>query len=272
MTINNISDIIGSLLTSQLNKTNLDILSSMTRLSTGKKINSASDDAAGLAIASRLEAQARGLSAAQQNAQLGVSMIQTAEGSLESVTSDIQRIRELSVQAANGSLNSSDREAIQAEISQVGENIDFTFGNAQFNSNNLFSGTTESFQVGADSGSVVIASFPEISSASLGVSAIDVTSQSGAESAISAADYALDQILSVRTDLGATQNRLESSMNTLAQTELDTLGALSRIMDANMAEEAMNLAASTTRLNAQLAVAAQVNKLQGGLINLLLED
>jgi len=271
MGINNISGLSDSILLSELLKTNTDLLNTFERLATGRKINSASDDAAGLAVATRLESQARALAAAERNAQMGISLAQTAEGYMQSVTSDIQRINELSVQAANGTLDDADRQAIQAEIDQLTENIDFTLSSAEFNTQPLFQGNTFDFMAGSGESGTVSLEIPQINSSTLQLDTIDVTTQSGAQNAISASSFSLDDVLSVRTDIGATVNRLESSLNSLSQTRIDTLSSLSGIMDANIVEEILNASRQTTLLESQLLVAGQINKLQGGLIRLLLD-
>jgi flagellin len=270
MNINTMTGILGNILLNEMNQSNTRILQAFTRLSTGRRINSASDDAAGLAIATRLESQVRGLAMAERNAQMGISQVQVAEGYLGGVTEDVQRIRELSVQAANGTLNQADREAIQAEINELRENIDFAFSTAEFNSKPLFSGTTETYQIGADGSSQMTVNFPAMSSESIGLGAIDVTTQEGAQNAITQAGDALDSVLSVRTDFGASQNRLESAISSLSRTRIDTMSALSEIMDANMVEETMNSMQAINTLQSQILLAGQVNKLGAGLLPSLL--
>ncbi len=272
MTINSISGLLGNLLVNEMNQTNLELAQAFERLSTGRRINSASDDAAGLAIASRLESQQRGLAMAERNAQMGISLIQTAEGYLSSVTEDTQRIRELSVQAANSTLNDADRAAIQGEINALTENIDYTLSSAQFNSKTLFDGDTETFQIGPNADSQMSVNFPEMSSESLGLNKIDVTTQEGAENAISTASSALDSVLGVRTELGASQNRLESAISSLARTRIDTQSALSLIQDANIAEEVLNQASAMNKLQSQILVASQINNINRGVIPLLLGE
>jgi flagellin len=272
MSINNISGLLGNVLLNELQQTNQKVATAFERLSTGLKINRASDDAAGMAMATRLESQERGLAMAERNAQTGISVVQTAEGHLESTTSDIERIRELSVQAANGTLNESDRAAIQQEIDQLKENIDTTLSNAEFNSKKLFGGQTERFQIGTDAGSIMEVKFENLSTESLGLNDIDVTSQAGAEAAITQSDDALNKVLGFRTDLGASQNRLESALSSLSQTRLDTASSLSLIRDANMAEEALNLSAATTRLQSQLMLVGQINKINRDAVPLLLGE
>ncbi len=271
MNINSLSGLLSNLLMADLMKTNAELQTAFERLSTGRRINSASDDAAGLAIATRMESQVRALAMAERNAQMGISKIQTAEGYMGSVTNDIQRINELCVQAANGTLNDSDRQAIQAEIDQLTENIDYTIQSAEFNSKPIFSGSTDTYLIGSDASSQMTVNYPGISAESLGLGVIDVTTQEGAESAISMSSEALGSVLEVRTELGASQNRLESTLNSLSQTRINTLSSLSTIRDANMAEEVLNQTQAMNKLECQLLLAGQIKNLSGGLLSLLLK-
>lgn len=270
MNINTMSGILGNILLNELNQSNARILQAFTRLSTGRRINSASDDAAGLAIATRLESQVRGLAMAERNAQMAISQVQVAEGYLGGVTEDVQRIRELSVQAANGTLNQADREAIQAEINELRENIDFAFSTAEFNTKPLFAGTTETYQIGADASGQMTVNFPAMTSESIGLGTIDVTTQEGAQNAITQAGDALDSVLRVRTNFGASQNRLESAINSLSRTRIDTMSALSQIMDANMVEEIMNSTRAINSLQSQILLLGQIKNLGAGLLPSLL--
>jgi flagellin len=272
MTINNISGIIGNLLLNELSGTGKELMTVFERLSTGSRINNASDDAAGLAIATRLESQVRALGVAERNAQMGISMIQTAEGYLGSVTDDLQRMRELSVQAANGTLNDSDRAAIQEEINALRENIDYTFRSAEFNSKQIFSGQTQTYQVGTSESGTISVEYPAMSAESIGLGTVDVSTQEGAEAAISQVSSALDDVLEVRTGLGASQNALESSLDTISQARIDTLSSLSTIRDANMVEELINQSQLMTKLESQLMVASQINKLNRSIIPMLLGE
>ena len=272
MTVNNVNGILGSMLLGELSRTNQQLAEAFERLSTGLKINSASDDPVGYVISSRLESQQRGYAAGSRNAQAGISMIQTAEGYLEGVTSDVQRIRELSVQAANGTLTDADRMAIQEEINQLRENIDFSLSSAEFNSKPLFAGNTETIMVGSDPSDTITVEFSQMDTSTLGLDQIDVTTQEGAENAISVSDDALNQVLTQQAGFGAVQNRLESSVNTNEQAWLNTTTSLSEIRDANMAEESINAMQASTKLQAQLMVASQVNNLQGIVTRMLLSD
>jgi flagellin len=265
-----ISGIVGNVLLNQLTQSSKEVAESFERLSTGLRINSAADDAAGLAIATRLESQERGLAMSERNAQMGISMIQTADSALGSVTEDTQRIRELTVKAANGTLSDADRQAIQEEINALRENVDYTLGSAEFNTKKLFEGHTETFQIGPDSSGQMSVAFPEMSGESLGLGAIDVTTQAGAETAITQAGDALDTVLSARTELGASQNRLESALDYLGGARIDTASALGTIRSANMFEEAMNQTRSMTQLESQLMLLGQLKNLDRGVVSLLL--
>lgn len=270
MSINNISGIIGKILGNEMNKTQLELIEAFERLSTGQRINSASDDPAGLAIASRLDAQVRALGMAERNAQMGIGMVRTAEGYLSGVTEDVQRIRELGVQAANGTLTDIDRAAIQDEITALRENISYTLSSAQFNTKNLFDGHTESLQIGPNASSTMQIEFPALSLESLGLDEIDVSTQAGAEASITATSGALDDVLSVRASFGAYENRLESALGSIGETRLNTLKSLSEIMDADMAVELIKASTAATKLEAQMMVTAQVLELQAGIIPHLL--
>ncbi len=272
ISFNSISGLMGNMLLSEMMKTSGQLMDVHQRLATGQRISTASDDAAGLAIATRLESQSRALAVAARNAQMGISKIQTAEGYLQSTTDDLQRIRELSVQAANGTLTDADRHAIQEEIAQLRENIDYTLGSAEFNSQRIFSGETETFQIGTDPSGHMTIDWPAMSAESLGLNEIDVTTQEGAEAAVSQSSDALDQVLSFRTELGAGQNRLESALDTISRTRIDTLSALSTIRDTNMVADIMEEAQAMTSLQSQVMLMSQINNLNRSIIPYLLGD
>src|SRR5215216_3066267 len=198
----------------QLTATSNNVQKSMERLSSGSRINRAADDAAGLAISEKLRGQIRGLSQAQRNAQDGVSLVQTAEGSLNEVHSMLQRVRELAVQYQNGTLSSSDKAAITAEAAQLSSEIERIGATADFNGIKLLDGskTAITFQVGANDGDSI-----SVTTASLGgkianggaVAPIDVTTTTS----ISAIDKAIENVSALRGSFGAVQNRLEHTLN-----------------------------------------------------------
>jgi flagellin len=181
-------------------------------------------------------------------------------------------MRELSVQAANGTLNDTDRAAIQEEINSLRENIDYTFQSAEFNSKQIFSGQTQTYLVGTSSSGTISVEYPAMSAESIGMSGVDVNTQEGAEAAISQISSALDDVLEVRTSLGASQNALESSLNTISQARIDTLSSLSTIRDANIVEELINQNQLMTQLESQLMVTSQINKLNRAIIPMLLGE
>src|SRR5436190_21871254 len=183
------------------------LATSMERLSSGYRINRAADDAAGLAISEKLRGQIRGLAQAQRNAQDGVSLVQTAEGSLNEVHSMLQRVRELAVQFQNGTLSTSDKAAITAEAAQLASEIERIGSGADFNGIKLLDGTaaTISFQVGANDGDVI-----SVTTSDLGtqIGNIDISGTN----AISAIDSAISNVSSMRGQFGAVQNRLEHTL------------------------------------------------------------
>ncbi len=271
MAINNISNFLSGILTNQMRQTELDVMQAFEKLASGRRINSASDDPAGFTMAERLEAQMRAMAQSEQNAQMGIHMARTAEGYLSGVTDDVQRIRELSVQAANGTLTSNDRAAIQQEIDSLKENISSNFESAQFNTKSLFDGHTETLQIGPNAGATLEMNFPAMSLESLGIAGLDVTSQAGAEAGITSASGALDNVLTVRSDFGSYENRLTSAIDYLSEARLNTTSSLSELRDANIAEEMMNATSAMTRLQAQMLVAKQVMNLEGSLMSSLFE-
>jgi flagellin len=241
----------------------------MERLSTGKRINSAKDDAAGLAIASSMTSDIRGMNQAIRNANDGMSMAQTAEGALNEVTNMLQRIRELAVQSASGTYSDDDRANLQAEVAELGDQIDDIIANAEFNGVSLFdaSGITVSIQTGANSGESVdlaILGF-DVSAAT----ASDVSTAGGADTALGAVDTALDDIATTRASLGAGQSRLESVVNALTNNVTNLSDSRSRIEDADFAAESTNLAKAQILSQASTAMLAQANQSKQDVLNLL---
>jgi flagellin len=248
----------------QLVQTSTNAAKSMERLSSGYRINRAADDAAGLAISEKLRGQIRGLSQAQRNAQDGVSLVQTAEGSLNEVHSMLQRVRELAVQYSNGTLSTSDKAAITAEAQQLASEIERIGTTADFNGIKLLDGsqTTVSFQVGANDGDTI-----SVDTASLGnkVGSIDV-SQSNA---ISAIDAAIENVSTLRGSFGAVQNRLEHTLNNLATYQENLTASESRIRDVDMASEMVEFSKDQILQQAGTSMLAQANQAPQGVLSLL---
>ncbi|MBF0215040.1 MAG: flagellin FliC [Magnetococcales bacterium] len=240
------------------------------RLSSGLRINGAKDDSAGLAIATRMTAQIRGINQAARNANDAISMSQVAEGALDETTNALQRIRELAVQAANDTLVSADRAAIQKEIDQLLSEIDRIAEHTEFNNQALLSGAWETakvFQVGADAGQTITMTVDRTTTASLlsaaaagSPGAVNVSTQASANATIERLDRALDSVSDIRANLGAFQNRFESVIANLSNVSENTAAARSRIVDADIAAESANLTRNSILQQAGTAMLAQANQ------------
>jgi flagellin len=248
----------------QLVQTSNNAAKSMERLSSGNRINRAADDAAGLAISEKLRGQIRGLSQAQRNAQDGVSLVQTAEGSLNEVHSMLQRVRELAVQYQNGTLSTSDKAAITAEAQQLASEIERIGTTADFNGIKLLDGSTStvSFQVGANDNDTI-----SVDTASLGskVGSIDVSQTD----AISAIDAAIENVSTLRSTFGAVQNRLEHTLNNLATYQENLTASESRIRDVDMASEMVEFSKDQILQQAGTSMLAQANQAPQAVLSLL---
>jgi len=248
----------------QLVGTSNNAAKSMERLSSGYRINRAADDAAGLAISEKLRGQIRGLAQAQRNSQDGVSLVQTAEGSLNEVHSMLQRVRELAVQYQNGTLSTSDKAAITAEASQLQSEIERIGKSADFNGIKLLNNsTTISFQVGSNDGDTI-----SVTTASLGqkIGTIDVAATT---SAISAIDAAIDAVSTLRSTFGAVQNRLEHTLNNLATYQENLTASESRIRDVDMASEMVEFSKDQILQQAGTSMLAQANQAPQAVLSLL---
>jgi flagellin len=235
----------------------------MQHLSSGLRINSAADDAAGFTISETLQGQANGVSQAQQNTQDGVSLVQTADGSLSEVEQMLQRIRELAVQYQNGTLDSTDQTAIQTEVNQLASEIERIGETAQFNGIYLLNSVqTITFQVGANSGEVIA-----VSTISLGASV--GTFSLGASNAIASIDAAIGAVAGQDDTLGSVQNRLQYTMQNLSTYEENLTAANSSIVDVNMASEMTTFTNLQILQQAGTAILAQANHLPQTLLTLL---
>ncbi|RST31570.1 flagellin FliC [Sphingomonas ginkgonis] len=242
----------------------------MDRLSSGKRINSAKDDAAGLAIATRMDAKVRGLNQAVRNANDGISLAQTAEGAMGEVSNILVRMRELSVQAANGTAATSDRTAIQTEVTQLVGQIDDIAGRTDFNGTNLFdAATTFKIQTGVNSGETVDITFASMNSTGLGLGAVDMSTAAGASTAMGLISTAIDTVATQRANAGASQSRLDATVNNLTSTATNLTEAKSRIEDTDFSAESTKLASAQILSQASTAMLAQANQSQQGVMNLL---
>ncbi|MFD2168128.1 flagellin [Thalassotalea euphylliae] len=247
----------------QLARTTDDLSTSYQRLSSGKRINSARDDAAGLQISSRLTAQINGLNQGTRNANDAISLAQTAEGALDEYTNTLQRMRTLAVQASNGSNNTSDRSALQAEYSELATELTRISDDTEFGGVALLNGSyDEGFQIGANAGQVISITISQDFAASNivtgGVGSIG--GFSAAQSAIDKMDSALAAVNSVRADLGAKQNRFSSIIRSNDNTAENVSASRSRIEDTDFASESANLARTTVLQQAASSMLAQANQ------------
>ena len=247
----------------------------MEKLSSGYRINRAADDAAGLAISEKMRAQIGGLAQAQRNAQDGVSLVQTAEGSLNEVHSMLQRVRDLKVQYLNGTLDADDKTAIVAEVTQLADEIGEIAAKTEFNGINLLDGTggsggVISFQVGANTNETVSVTTRDIAGAS-GTGAIDGVSDTAGWEAISLTDIdtAINNVATLRAEFGAVQNRLEHRLNNLATYQENLVASESRIRDVDMASEMVNFTKLQILQQAGTSMLAQANQAPQGVLSLL---
>lgn len=242
----------------------------MEKLASGKKVNNALDDASAQQIIDRLTSEVEGNRQAINNVYDGISVAQVAEGGLGSINDDVNRIRELTLQSGNGVLSDGDRRAIQSEITQLQENISQTIEQTNFAGKPLLSDNGElSFQTGANGGQSISINTQDIASQLSGVLSIDITSGTSVEDALSAADDAIEVVGGARGDLGAVQNRFESTARNLTQANVNTAEARSRLQDLDYAQAASERAANDVRGQAAISVQAQANQQEGQVLALL---
>lgn len=239
---------------------------SLQRLSSGLRINSSKDDAAGLAIATKMDSQVRGQQVAIRNANDAISFAQTAEGGLAKQTDALQRMRELAVQSANGTNTTSDRANLDAEFQQLQLEVTRLSTATKFNGSSVF-GSANTFQVGADTtaGTDTIT----VASVTAGTITGSVSTAATATTAIGAIDTALTAVNTTRATLGAVQNRFESVVSNLQVSVENQSAAKSRIMDADFAAETANLTRGQILQQAGTAMLAQANSLPNGVLTLL---
>lgn len=253
-----------------LTKTQNSLSTSMERLSSGLRINSAKDDAAGLGISTRLTAKISGMNQAVRNANDGISLLQTAEGATQEVTNLLQRMRDLAVQSANGTYSTGDRDSMNAEVSQLKSEIDRIVGATKFNGIGLLDNSASlTFQVGSDNGQTIDVSMNKLDTSTLGVYSGSVSSASGASALITAIDDALDDVSSARGAMGAVQNRLNSTISNLMNVSENMSAANGRILDADFAAETANMAKQQILSQAGTAMLSQAKNLPQQVLELL---
>lgn len=243
---------------------------SMQRLSSGLRVNSAKDDAAGLAIAETMNAQIKGMNVAIRNTNDAISLAQTAEGALGKIGDSLQRMRELAVQSANGTNTSENRANLQAEFLELQGEITRIKGQTTFNGLNAFAAAT--IQVGANSGetiSIGAATFTDIDAAAAGTVVISGADATGANAALTALDTAIEAVTTERAKYGAKQNRFESVVANLQVASENQSASRGRIMDADFAVETANLSRGQILQQAGTAMIAQANQLPQGVLSLL---
>lgn len=270
-------------LTSQrfLSQTNTSLQTSMERLSSGLRVNSAKDDAAGLAISDRMTSQIRGMTVAARNANDGISMAQTAESAMGSITDTLQRMRDLAVQAANrGAVGGGDRNKLQTEFKQLSSEIARIIGNTEFNGKKILAGSMVGamFQVGAGTSannqiSITVSNLTGasgIGTVQAGTVSIgSAATSANVLSAISIIDTAIGKIDEFRSNLGAVQNRFSTTIANLQSSIENQSAARSRIMDADFAVETSNLSRSQILQQAGTAMLAQANQSSQTVLSLL---
>jgi flagellin len=257
------------------NSANKMLGAAMERLSSGKRLNSAKDDAAGMAIATSMTAQVRGMNQAIRNSNDGIALAQTAEGALNEVTNMIQRVRELAVQSSSGTYqDATDRAYMQTEVDELTAQIGQVITNTEFNGVVLFDGSTASVTVqtganAADTVGLTMANLTTLAANGGAAGSYDVSTAATASAALATLDTELDAISSARSSLGAGQNRLESVVNNLTSNSTNLSDARSRIEDADYSAETTALAKAQILSQASTAMIAQANQSQQNVLSLL---
>lgn len=281
------------------NKASQAQANSMEKLSSGLRINSAKDDAAGLAISEKMRGQVRGLDQASRNAQDGISLIQTAEGALTETQDILQRMRELAVQSSNDSNTDTDRGQIQKEVNQLAKEVTRISNDTEFNTKKLLTGAADpnstvtgasslTFQIGANAGQNITLDIKAMDAKSLGVAGdevenlaatgtdkavtttgINVSSQTAADGAITKIQKAIDDVSTERSNLGSYQNRLDHSINNLNTSSENLSAAESRVRDVDMAKEMMEQTKNSILAQASQAMLSQANQQPQQVLQLL---
>lgn len=240
----------------------------LERLSTGYRINRAGDDPAGLAISEKMRGQISGLNMASKNIQDGISMVQTAEGALNETHAMLQRMRELSVQAANDTLTDDDRARIDVEFQELKKEVTRISTDTEFNTRKLLNGdnatTPLKIQAGANAGQTIDLTMNDMSADAIGITDASITTREEADTSISTLDAAIKSVSMERSRLGAYQNRMEHAYNVNVNTAENVTAAESRIRDADIAKEMMNFTkANILQQAAQYAMAMHMQTAQG---------
>jgi flagellin len=259
----------------QLQATNENISKAMERLSSGLRINRAGDDAAGLAVSEVMRSQIRGMQVATRNSQDGISLVQVADGAIGTVTDMLQRVRDLAVQAANGTLNDSQRQNLDKEVQNVMQEVDRVGSDTEFNGVKILAGSVASaasaitLQIGANGNQSIGFTIGTVSANDLGVSGLAVSTQASAQAAIASLDAAINSLNQQRANMGAIQNRLEQTISRLGVTAENLQAAESRIRDADMASEMITFTKNQILQQSGTAMLAQANQAPQSVLQLL---
>ncbi|MCL2228045.1 MAG: flagellin [Oscillospiraceae bacterium] len=273
----------------QLGINNNNVVQNNERLSSGRRVNRAADDAAIVSISSRMQAQIRGTNTASRNIQDAISLVQTAEGGMQNIQDSLQRMRELAVQSANGTNQNMDRRVIDSEVGQLIENVDQVAQTTEYNTMQLLDGSYAdglTIQAGANHGDTMEISINPMTSEALGLAGeaaneafgavdgqgadrVNVLSQENASTAINTVDNALNDVSMQRAELGAMQNRLEFRAQNLAIQAENAASAQSRMVDADMAQEMTSQTANNLRNQISTAILAQANAAPQGVLRLM---
>ena len=259
----------------QLQTTNANLSRTMERLSSGLRINRAADDAAGLAVSEEMRTQIRGMQVASRNALDGVSLVQVADGALGGVSDMLQRVRDLAVQAANGTLTDQQRNNLDREVQSIISEIARVAADTEFNGIKILSGSVATaasavtLQVGANGAQVIAFTIGTMSASDLGVSGLAVSTAASATAAIASLDAAIRTVNGQRAQMGAIQNRLEQTISRLELTSENLQAAESRIRDADMASEMIEFTRNQILQQSGTAMLAQANQAPQSILQLL---
>ncbi|WAH37687.1 flagellin N-terminal helical domain-containing protein [Alicyclobacillus dauci] len=248
---------------SAMNTNQSALQSSMQKLSTGKQVNTAADDAAGFAISQKMQSQINGLNQASQNSQDGISMLQTADGALSQTQDILQRMRTLAMQASNGTNTTSDIADIGTEVTQLQSQIDSIAQQTAFNGQNLLNGnSTVTLQVGANAGESMVINFTTMNTTALTVDAanVTITDYASAQTALTNIDNAIQAVNTQLANFGAYENRLNYTVNNLSTSSNNLTSAQSGITDTNMASEMANFTKNNVLQQAAVSMLAQANQ------------
>ncbi|ABZ76005.1 flagellin domain protein [Shewanella halifaxensis HAW-EB4] len=255
-----------------LNASSQNLATSMERLSSGLRINSAKDDAAGLAISNRLDSQVRGLDVGMRNANDAISIAQISEGAMQEQTNMLQRMRDLTIQASNGANSSDDIASIKKEIDALAGEITSIGNTTAFGNTKLMNGdfsAGKSFQVGHQKGEDITVKVQKVNASSLAVGSLTLTNSANRQSALTKIDAAIKTIDSQRADLGAVQNRLSHNISNSANTQANVADAKSRIVDVDFAKETAAMTKNQVLQQTGSAMLAQANQLPQVALSLL---